>query len=263
MKAKIGAIFLVSVMAFAAIGAAYAHWEETLTITGEMRTDDINPFFECPQTNDPNDPLTLDPTDCGDWVYVQVDGGIGHWEWQGQRRAKDVGYCNVNVDPADDNHLEISIGDAYPCYYAHPFFCIKNSGSAPVQVYGIKLVEVSYKNETVDEHIPVNKIMAVDDQFGIQIYQTAAGVWKARFHDDVNNALDDFSLKLTGQDMAVGTQLDPMDWADDYQDHTTEPYVDTLYGDLCIHMENGCEQDTTYDFVIEIVFWNWPEVVIS
>jgi hypothetical protein len=252
MKAKIGAIFLVSVMAFAAIGAAYAHWEETLTITGVMETDDIAPGFYCPKSNDPIG--CMDRTGCGTWDYVAQQNDAGY-------RDKNVGTTTVNVVGNENEELQINVEDAYPCYYAHPMFCVQNHGSCPVQVYAVRLVEVSYKNDTVDEKIPVNKIMAVDDPFGIQILQTAAGAWKVRFHDDVNNTLDDFSLMLTGQDFAEPTQLDPIDWyvGDGHLVGDRVPRT-TLYGDLCIHFENGCEQDTTYDFVIELVFWNWPEV---
>ena len=100
MKAKIGAIFLVSVMAFAAIGAAYAHWEETLTITGVMETDDIDPYFHCIESNDVDN---WDPNECGTWHLVNG--------WQGLRRDKDVGSCTVQMG-ATTNEMEIDIDDA-------------------------------------------------------------------------------------------------------------------------------------------------------
>ena len=254
--AKLGALFLVAIMGITAIGASYAHWEETLTIEGVMTTDDIDPYFHCIESNDVDN---WDPAECGIW---DIQTG-----WQGIRRVKDVGSCTVQMGETT-NELEIAINDAYPCYYAHPKFCISNAGSCPVNVYGVKLVEVSYQKPewATPVKIPVNKEMLVDDAFGIEIYQNAAGAWKAKFHDEVNNAKDDFSLMLTGCDLSVPTQLDPWRWGNDdgytVDDHMQVPgnYKDTLYGDLCIHFENGCEELTTYDFVIELVFWNWPEL---
>ena len=267
MKAKIGAIFLVSVMAFAALGAAYAHWEETLTIEGTMETDDIDPFFDCPGTNDPPGGQHWDPAECGEWINAYTT-------WDGDYRDKDVGSCSVYDD---ENYLYIDIEDAYPCYYAHPMFCIKNRGSCPVQVYGVKLVKLSYQTPEMDaiEYITVNKVLTVGTQIGVEIYEKEAGVYKARFHDPVKNDVDDFSIMLTGEHLNPGVQLDPWQWGNnpnpdqewtntvaDHMEGGLDAYTDTLYGDLCIHFENGCEELTHYDFTIELVFWNWPEVIV-
>jgi len=271
MKAKIGAIFLVSVMAFAAIGAAYAHWEETIYIDGIMKTDNIDVYFEegCMKTNDePYDPtygtppfeLRADPNSCGDWDE--------NGDWHGdadvtpERRDKDVGWCDLELGK-NDNYLKVLIGDAYPCYYAHPRFCIKNRGSCPVQVQGVQLLEVSEGNHKVTLDRPIT--LEVCTTWYIKVYKDDSGtdpVWKAVVKKNVNNPDDyDFSIHLTGKDMTPGTQLDPITWDSEETWHIDcEKYVGELYGDLCIHFENGCEQLTKYDFKIGITFYNWPEL---
>jgi len=262
--AKLGALFVVFVMAFTAVAASYAHWEETLTISGVMTTDDIDPYFYCIDSNDkPKDDMIMaDPDECGTWSPDHV--------WGGLRRDKDVGSCDIDYayyenNMANNNKLEIIIKDAYPCYYAHPMFCIGNKGSVPVLIHGLKLTELSIKLPTMSEtkKIPVDIDLAgsnLDTWNFVDIYQNAADEWKAKVKQGpVNNpGKYDFSLKLTG-DLDIDTQLDPMAWLGTTS-HVASP-VTTLNGDLCIHFENGCLENTIYDFTIELVFYNWPHYV--
>ena len=98
--AKLGVLFIAAIFAITALGAAYAHWEETLEISGIMTTDDIDPQFECAESNDdPDEAIAdrLDPKGCGSWV----DGS-----WLGARRDKDVGSLEVFI-PADGKEVKI------------------------------------------------------------------------------------------------------------------------------------------------------------
>ena len=263
--AKIGALFLVAVMALTAIGAAYAHWEETLKIEGIMTTDNIDVYFDedCTFTNDPYDgdwEEIADTDICGKWVL-----GANGYEWEGARRNKNVGWCNVSVDPTDDNILNIEIQHAYPCYYCHPLFCIKNRGSVPVQVYSVQLLEVSEGRHkiTID---PVDLVPCTI--YYVEIYKDPdpAISWTARVvpaGSGVEPDNFDFSIHLTGDQWAQGTQLDPDYWTigDDPQHLPCGvPIVGAIYGDLNIHFENSCKQLTDYDFQIAVTFYNWPEL---
>jgi hypothetical protein len=264
--AKIGSIFIVAVMALTAIGAAYAHWEETIKIEGKMTTDNIDVYFDedCSYTNDPwnSDEFEdiQDPDECGVWELIT---GVGY-EWDGERRNKNVGWCNISVPDDNDNLLNIEIFDAYPCYYAHPFFCIKNRGSCPVQVYGVRLINVSEGDQELTLDPPLDLVPCTP--YFIEVYEDAAGDWKYRIeeyeHGVTDNASFDFSIHLTGEQWAQGTQLDPDYWtpSDDPMHVPCAAYVGELFGDICIHMENNCSQLTDYDFEIDITFWNWPEL---
>jgi uncharacterized protein YegL len=92
------------------------------------------------------------------------------------------------------------------------------------------------------------------------------GAWRVQISTDVARPENwDFSIERT-DNYEMGTQLDPWRWG--HVGDTPDPakyigpngiYVDKLYGDLCIHFLNGCEQLAMYDFKLELVFWNWPE----
>ena len=274
--AKLGVIFIAAIFALTALGAAYAHWEETIKIEGFMTTDNIDVYFDtgCWRTNDPQyDPdypnlyplgVRQDPADCGYWK-----AGIWYGNLNPERRDKDVGWCDLALgvdadENPNDNHLIIEIGDAYPCYYAHPQFCIKNRGSCPVQVYGVQLLEVSEGNHKITLDEPLD--LVVCKTYYVEIYKFE-GAWTARVVPaaaGVNPDNFDYSIHLTGTDMAPGTQLDPTSWHSGETWHMDcNKYVGALYGDLCIHFENSCKQLTKYDFEIGITFYNWPEVVVG
>jgi len=252
MPAKIGAIFLVSVMSMAAIGAGYAHWQETLTISGVMTTDDIYPYFAEAISNDPVEENNMDPAECGEWIY-----GDNGWCWDGVQRDKNVGYYNVGIHN-DDQSLGIKMADAYPCYYAHPMFIIKNKGSCPVLIHSIRLIELSFEGTSIPLQNPID--LEPNQVWGIRIDHPEGATPTADVHQPVVNADDDFSIMLTGSEMIINKQLDPESWKDG-TGHMANPsdYCDEIQGDLCIHFENGCEQDVVYDLKIDLVFYNWPE----
>ncbi len=263
--AKIGVVFLVSVMAFAAIGASLAHWEETLTISGVMTTDDIDPVFECDQSNDPFGSAagarvqSLDPTACGTW-----NGG----QWSGDRRDKDVGWMETFI-PAGGKSIEITVGDAYPCFYSHAYWCTKNYGSCPVLIHSIKLTELSIDPTPEDDEdsnvvIPVDVDMTTGHTYYVDYWQRASDdAWRANVvvDDDANAEKYDFSLTPTGE--WGEAQLDPISWQQQGSVSThmedTDAYTPQLDHDLCIHFENGCRQSFKYDFKIDMTFYNWPE----
>ena len=266
--AKIGVVFLASVMAFAAIGASLAHWEETLTISGVMTTDDIDPKFECQRSNDPWDldgqngrDLSLDPVDCGYW-----DGGSWQSDQTPERRDKDVGYMNCVV-VNEGKGINIIIGDAYPCYYSHAFWCVTNYGSCPVLIHSVQLTKVSIQTDQDDDNTyteitldsPVN-LLADTTYYVDYIQDSNTGEWSVVVDPEVNNPGDyDYSIMPTGQ-FGIDTQLDPHIWGTG-TGHMQDPtqYEDELEQDMCIHFENGCRQSFKYDFHIDLVFYNWPE----
>lgn len=270
--AKIGAMFMITVMALTAIGVSYAHWEEKLYVEGIMYTDDIDPCFENAISNDPpwdpgmvNDEFK-DPWECGSWP---ADGAQNPWDWIGERRNKDVGSCEIAIDPNDCTRLSITIMDAYPCYYAHPYWEVVNYGSVPVNLYSYTLRNLSFSPDVNTDPV------VVSPDFDMTICTTYLVRWN---WDDVNNEWVpeiveddgtsynydewDFSFHPTG-DFQIGDQLDPDTWEDEIENgrvriQNEEPCF-RFHSDLCIHFLNSCEQLAVYDFDIEMVFWNWPE----
>ena len=207
---KIGVLFVVFVMAFTAVAASYAHWEETLTISGVMTTDDINPGFYCEDSNDdPTDGLPqCDPTACGYWDETRI--------WRGDRRDKDVGSATISSSP-DKNSLSIIINDAYPCYYAHLFWCVNNYGSCPVVIHSVKLTKLSFiwTNPETGNHIDVewdvDQNLVVGKYYFVKVYYEAGVGWQVQV-DKYNNGNArpeyDFYITPTGT-WTIDTQIDP------------------------------------------------------
>jgi uncharacterized protein YegL len=262
---RIGPIFMISIMVLATVGVSYAHWEETLYVSGIMYTDDIHPFFRNPISNDPcGSDLMLDPWEYGTWNIPSTD----YLDWNGGRKIKDVGCTDIEILPdSEDTELSITVEDAYPCYFSHVYWEIVNDGSVPVNLVSYKLVNLSLVLDTdgdgvpnIDIVIPKNRDLVIDTEYYIKWNDAGDSVW---IHEGVPNNPDnfDFSIKPTG-DFAIGDQLDPWDWQNDGEEHfapgTDGHYV--FHADLGIHFLNGCWQLATYDFDLEMVFYNWPEL---
>jgi len=265
---KVGVIFIVAVMSFAAIGASYAHWQEILTIEGVMTTDDIHPMFAKIVSND--DLNKMDPTSCGEWGY---DKDNDDWNWGGSRRDKNVGNTDVTTTD-DDQTLNIIINDAYPCYFSHVAYMIRNTGSCPVLTHReLMLEELSIQTDPDDltTHHVINiqdRMLNLYTEYYVDIYQNANLVWKAKI---VEGPVDkpekyDFMLEPTGSNLVhqLNVQLDPYSWKDNPGEHMETPgdYLGQIPGDLCIHFENGCMQNVKYDFKFGMTFWNWPEFCV-
>jgi hypothetical protein len=263
---RIGPLFMISIMVLATVGVSYAHWEETLYVSGIMYTDDIHPFFRNPISNDPcvEPELWLDPWEWGEWPYPSVNPD----DWIGDRKNKDVGCTEIIIQPdSEDTELGITVWDAYPCYFSHVYWEIVNDGSVPVNLVSYKLVNLSLvvdldgdQDPDVDIVIPKNRDLVIGTEYYIKWNDAGDSVW---IHEGVPNNPDnfDFAIMPTG-DFALGDQLDPNYWENDGLPHfapgTDGHYV--FHADLGIHFLNGCWQNATYDFDLEMVFYNWPEL---
>ncbi len=263
---KISGIFIAAVISFAAIGASVAHWEETLTISGVMTTDDIHPVFANFVSND--DSNQMDPDGCGDWIYNENNN---EWTWTPDiRRDKNVGNTDI-YSSEDDQTLNVIINDAYPCYFSHVAYMIRNIGSCPVLINKpLLLEELSIQTDPADPSthfvIDIEDIkLEIGTWYFVKYWENNNNVWRARVVEGpVDNPENyDFSIMPTGSDLlnTINTQLDPWSWRDNPSAHMQDSnsYLSQIKGDLCIHFENNCMQNAVYDFKIGMNFYNWPE----
>ena len=177
----------------------------------------------------------MDPEELGTWSYPADDPS----DWTGDRYDKDVASIDcvlVNSDPDSDGDetIEITVTDGYPSYYGSIAFDIENVGTVPVMVGNITLVEIS-KGESV-------KSVDVDLVAGNTVYiDYEQGT--VSLTQNVNGAdTDDFSLHLGN--LTIPTQIDKGDKA---------------WGAITIHVEQGAEENQSYDFTIEIICAQWNE----
>ena len=132
MKKKalpVGTMFLVLVIALAAVGVGYALWSETLTIQGTVQTGEVDvefsqhPVEECVDVAGVGDCL---PEVTDDWdKSAAADCSV---EWLGSE----------GEDPSLDNGanlLQVSVTGMYPSYHCKVNFDVTSTGNVPVHVW--------------------------------------------------------------------------------------------------------------------------------
>jgi hypothetical protein len=106
----VGILFMVLVMALAALGVGYGHWTKTLDINGSVTTGEVNADFDSASTSD-----------------TGIDPGY----------TKDVGTCTVSG--VGTQTLTITVDNAYPSYTCDVDFTITNTGTIPLKVNALSL----------------------------------------------------------------------------------------------------------------------------
>jgi hypothetical protein len=125
MKKKalpIGTIFIILVITLALLGVGYALWSETLTITGNVETGEVDVG------------LIVDPVE----ECVDVNGELCVEEPTEKADAAD---CTLEEDPLGDpdgdgvSELVVSITGMYPSYHCKVSFKVESLGNVPVHVW--------------------------------------------------------------------------------------------------------------------------------
>lgn len=118
---KMAAIFIASIFALSGLGAAYAAWTDTITITGDVSTGTVEWELQGPLTNS-DGPGVLD------WnCFFDLDGGIF------EQMDKDVGETIVAI--IDSHTFSVTIDNAYPYYTSHVAFKVHGLGSIPIRIW--------------------------------------------------------------------------------------------------------------------------------
>jgi len=120
---KIGLLGMVLVLCLAAVGAGYAMWSETLNISGTVGTGNVDV----------------------EWSLH----GFGDNEDEG----KDVSSVNaeiLNVGVKDQETLNVTVTNAYPCITYTVLFDITSTGSVPVHLTDFSVNSGTLPAEAID-----------------------------------------------------------------------------------------------------------------
>ena len=189
--AKLGAIFLISVMALAGIGAGYAAWTDTITIDGTVNTGSVDINIEYLS---------------GTWVWKYPEHGFGYWHgWASTSNPPDVipadasfvASASADFTEVDDTIL-ITTVDLFPCQFFMVDFLIHYEGSVPGRINDL----------TIDS----------DNQLLMQLYAEGdigyeAWTW-TQTTEDINangpGGMEYMDVEIT--DVLFGYQLHYCDW---------------------------------------------------
>jgi len=113
-QAKPGVVFVAAIIALTGIGFGYAHWTETLTLTGTVETGELELEWSC---------------EC----------------WDNDDELKDIGKITCSIE---EDTLTITVTNAYPCYEVGGTIDIENAGTVPAVLTGYEIVppdDVTYE----------------------------------------------------------------------------------------------------------------------
>ncbi|MFQ5931944.1 MAG: hypothetical protein ACE5MM_06025, partial [Nitrospiraceae bacterium] len=146
----IGTLFVVLVVALAAIGVGYGLWSQSLFIRGTVQTGNVSAEFRGAFSDDDGqvDDASLDAGDTGDCPISSASGpsscdpaasedGIPDDSPGGPgpepRFDKDVGRCVAEVLP-NRTLARVTKTSVYPGYFCTSWFAVHNDGTVPVKI---------------------------------------------------------------------------------------------------------------------------------
>lgn len=152
---KLAALFAATIVALAGTGIAYAHWSETMAISGNVETGELD--WEITSVT-LNDPLDQNDFNCG-------DGFVDPWPF---RTEKDVGY--MTYTQIDERTLQVTLHNTYPGYYGETSFYVHNSGTIPFIIKrgyfnGIEFTDIGHIEVFGDDYE-----VRYGNNFGAQIH---------------------------------------------------------------------------------------------
>ena len=254
---KIGAIFLISIMALAGIGAGYAMWSDTVTIHGaiatgtvkvgiyDVSTDDPGPNYLdggllYPDGKNPGETRTLNVNDHGTWDLWTEPGHNEEGKNIASHDSENLGesVCTKKIDGRDIvfyDQITETIKNAYPWYKTGTTVWISNCGTIPVKINSVKHTNIDGTAPEILNYIDID-------------------FWQLREYDDVTGwtigAYGNDAVTLTAA--MLGYQLEPC--------HTLEMDIEFHFieeigeGDDTVLMPQG--GSVTFDVIVELVQWN-------
>jgi hypothetical protein len=265
--AKLGAIFMVSVMALAGVGVAYAHWWDKIDYEVTVDMGRLGFGFVEQYTNDPGphypegqlkpnpeslengyyDPDCPTPTRICSEDYPGYPGAPKNvanttCKMLEEKYWHDGSLMEHIIKDEDGNVIsretcydviEVNLSNVYPNYAPNLYFYIGNAGCIPVDILGFWLI---------DDGVPGNGIADGMGAPATWIFIELGVVNQIDLNDDGDDEIEMCLFRL-----AADEQLDPCDR--------------DLYG-IGFHILQPYEQCHTYNFELKLygVQWNWPVI---
>ncbi|MGF3585341.1 MAG: hypothetical protein ACQXXD_06460 [Thermoplasmatota archaeon] len=148
---KIAVVFVVSIFALTTLGVAYAAWTDTLYINGTVTTGKVCWEFTTCSLLDEIPPINPG----GD--YVGMGNPLADYTcrnnfadppplfWRGD---KNVAWGTQQIKDNDGDGcketLEVTLHNAYPCYFNSVSFYVRNCGTIPIKVWYAEINGVKY-----------------------------------------------------------------------------------------------------------------------
>ena len=147
----VGTLFMILILALAALGVGYGLWSKLLLINGTINTGVVDAIFYEAFTDDDN-VENNELKDDGDDVVCPVGGGSCDPKAFGpnpDRYDKDVGECfaivDLQADPTKET-LKVTVENGYPSYHCTVWFDILNNGSIPLKIQSLTLTPENFEN---------------------------------------------------------------------------------------------------------------------
>ncbi len=156
--AKLGAIFLISIMALAGVGAGYAAWTDTITIDGTVNTGNVDIVIGYLSGTEVWKDLGTDECVV---IYYVWDADTGAVVWQSCDVPADgllVAYAKA--EKADDDAVTFTYNNLFPSIDFIADVALHYAGSIPVKVNKISWA-VTSGNDWIDPLIESGDIMGI------------------------------------------------------------------------------------------------------
>jgi hypothetical protein len=225
---KIGFVILALVLVLGTMGVGYAMWSQTMTVNGNVNTGNVClKFVPMLRSSDPgpnymgyNPPNVYAPS--LDWtIQPGMDPSTIH------ALDKNIGETDVALG-ADPQHVNVTLTNVYPCYYAEVYLHEQNCGTIPVKLTGAVLTYPDPNNP---------------DQF-ISITLTQGDVYNIPGLTQYANDPVDSVIEIRWMAFQAGAQLEP------------GQVIETSWS---IHILQAARQNFNYGFTISFAGVQWNE----
>lgn len=266
--AKLGAIFLISIIALAGVGVGYAHWQETLYIDGTVNTGNLDVEWSFTYTNDPctdvNDPGLINIVE---ETFEGPDGYTDIYALTGKYTTYEKDVTCVSMEITDDypdlptgteplNKILIVIDSAYPSYAPVIQFNAKNVGTIPVHIDGFTIEYDPDNDQGTDDSLFGEDAAKQMDMDGMELIAWEVTKDDAHLYGESKGTYTDLPIAIDTVDVGIMLFNDLLTYimnGDNVQLHQGN-WVDIH---LIFHFQQHMEENDEFAFHMQAQFTQW------